>query len=64
MLFNSLVFLFGFLPVTYVVFSDEGHGFARPVNNMAMFAAGSSLRSSGIGAGRLRESAGLMAFFA
>jgi len=23
------------LPVTYVVFPDEGHGFARPVNNMA-----------------------------
>ena len=23
------------IPVTYVVFPDEGHGFARPVNNMA-----------------------------
>jgi dipeptidyl aminopeptidase/acylaminoacyl peptidase len=26
------------LPVTYVVFPDEGHGFARPANNMAFFA--------------------------
>src|SRR5687767_1956070 len=26
-------------PVEYMVAPDEGHGFARPVNNMAMFAA-------------------------
>lgn len=26
------------LPVTYVLFPDEGHGFARPMNNMAFFA--------------------------
>jgi dipeptidyl aminopeptidase/acylaminoacyl peptidase len=26
------------LPVTYVLFPDEGHGFARPENNMAFFA--------------------------
>ena len=26
-------------PVEYLVAPDEGHGFARPVNNMAMFAA-------------------------
>jgi dipeptidyl aminopeptidase/acylaminoacyl peptidase len=26
------------LPVTYVVFPDEGHGFARPQNNLAFFA--------------------------
>ena len=26
------------LPVTYVVFPDEGHGFARPENNIAFFA--------------------------
>lgn len=25
------------IPVTYVVFPDEGHGFARPENNMAFF---------------------------
>lgn len=27
------------LPVTYVLFPDEGHGFARPENNIAFFAA-------------------------
>ena len=26
------------IPVTYVLFPDEGHGFARPVNNIAFFA--------------------------
>ena len=26
------------LPVTYIVFPDEGHGFARPENNIAFFA--------------------------
>ena len=26
------------LPVTYVLFPDEGHGFARPENNLAFFA--------------------------
>jgi dipeptidyl aminopeptidase/acylaminoacyl peptidase len=26
------------LPVTYVVFPDEGHGFARPANSLAFFA--------------------------
>jgi dipeptidyl aminopeptidase/acylaminoacyl peptidase len=26
-------------PVAYIVAPDEGHGFARPVNNMAMFAS-------------------------
>jgi dipeptidyl aminopeptidase/acylaminoacyl peptidase len=26
------------LPVTYVVFPDEGHGFARPENNIAFYA--------------------------
>jgi dipeptidyl aminopeptidase/acylaminoacyl peptidase len=26
------------LPVTYVMFPDEGHGFARPENNLAFFA--------------------------
>jgi dipeptidyl aminopeptidase/acylaminoacyl peptidase len=27
------------LPVEYLVAPDEGHGFARPINNMAMYAA-------------------------
>jgi hypothetical protein len=26
------------IPVTYVLFSDEGHGFARPENRLAFFA--------------------------
>ena len=26
------------IPVTYIVFPDEGHGFARPANNLAFFA--------------------------
>ena len=26
------------IPVTYVLFPDEGHGFARPENNLAFFA--------------------------
>ena len=26
------------IPVTYVVFPDEGHGFARPVNRLAFYA--------------------------
>jgi dipeptidyl aminopeptidase/acylaminoacyl peptidase len=26
------------IPVTYVLFPDEGHGFARPANNLAFFA--------------------------
>lgn len=27
------------IPVTYIVFPDEGHGFARPENNIAFYAA-------------------------
>lgn len=26
------------IPVTYVLFPDEGHGFARPENNLSFFA--------------------------
>jgi hypothetical protein len=26
------------IPVTYVLFSDEGHGFARPENRLAFYA--------------------------
>ena len=26
------------IPVTYVLYSDEGHGFARPENNMSFWA--------------------------
>ena len=27
------------IPVTYILFPDEGHGFARPENNIAFYAA-------------------------
>jgi hypothetical protein len=26
------------IPVTYVLYADEGHGFAKPSNNIAFFA--------------------------
>ncbi len=26
------------IPVTYVLYPDEGHGFAKPANNIAFFA--------------------------
>ncbi len=37
------------LPVTYVVFPDEGHGFARPQNNMAFFAITEAFLAKHIG---------------
>jgi dipeptidyl aminopeptidase/acylaminoacyl peptidase len=37
------------LPVTYVVFPDEGHGFARPQNNMAFFAITEAFLSKHLG---------------
>ncbi len=42
-------------PVQYLLADDEGHGFARPVNNMAMFAAGEKFLAEYIG-GRYQES--------
>jgi dipeptidyl aminopeptidase/acylaminoacyl peptidase len=42
-------------PVEYIVAPDEGHGFARPVNNMAMFAASEKFLAKHIG-GRYQES--------
>ena len=41
-------------PVEYLVAPDEGHGFARPVNNMAMFAAGEKFLAKHLG-GRFQE---------
>ncbi len=41
-------------PVEYIVAPDEGHGFARPVNNMAMFAASEAFLAKHIG-GRFQE---------
>lgn len=42
-------------PVTYLLAEDEGHGFARPVNNMAMYAAGEKFMAQFLG-GRYQES--------
>jgi len=42
-------------PVEYMVAPDEGHGFARPVNNMAMFASGEKFLAKYLG-GRYQES--------
>lgn len=42
-------------PVEYIVAPDEGHGFARPVNNMAMFAAAEKFLAAHLG-GRFQES--------
>lgn len=37
------------LPVTYIVFPDEGHGFAHPENSMAFFAVTEAFLSEHIG---------------
>lgn len=37
------------LPVEYLVAPDEGHGFARPINNMAMYAATEKFLSKHLG---------------
>jgi dipeptidyl aminopeptidase/acylaminoacyl peptidase len=42
-------------PIEYLVAPDEGHGFARPVNNMAMFAASEKFLAKYLG-GRYQES--------
>jgi dienelactone hydrolase len=42
-------------PVEYLVAPDEGHGFARPVNNLAMFAAAEKFLARHLG-GRYQES--------
>jgi dipeptidyl aminopeptidase/acylaminoacyl peptidase len=42
-------------PVEYLVAPDEGHGFARPVNNMAMFATIEKFLAKHLG-GRYQES--------
>lgn len=42
-------------PVEYILAPDEGHGFARPVNNMAMFAAAEKFLAKHLG-GRFQES--------
>ncbi|HKP68695.1 MAG TPA: S9 family peptidase, partial [Pyrinomonadaceae bacterium] len=42
-------------PVQYLLAGDEGHGFQRPVNNMAMFAAAEKFLAQYVG-GRYQES--------
>jgi len=42
-------------PVEYILAPDEGHGFARPVNNMAMLAAAEKFLATYLG-GRYQES--------
>jgi dipeptidyl aminopeptidase/acylaminoacyl peptidase len=37
------------IPVTYIVFPDEGHGFARPVNNIAFNAVAENFLASCLG---------------
>jgi dipeptidyl aminopeptidase/acylaminoacyl peptidase len=37
------------LPVSYIVFPDEGHGFARPENNIAFFGAAEAFLSAHLG---------------
>src|SRR5258708_16105889 len=41
-------------PVEYLLAPDEGHGFARPVNNMALFAASENILAKYPG-GRYQE---------
>ena len=45
------------IPVTYVVFPDEGHGFARPENNIAFTAITEAFLASCLG-GRAEPFAG------
>jgi hypothetical protein len=37
------------IPVTYVLYSDEGHGFARPENNLSFFAIAEAFLSECLG---------------
>jgi dipeptidyl aminopeptidase/acylaminoacyl peptidase len=37
------------IPVTYVLYPDEGHGFARPENNLSFFAAAEAFLSKCLG---------------
>lgn len=43
------------IPVEYICAPDEGHGFARPVNNMAYLAASEKFMAKHLG-GRYQES--------
>ncbi|MBX3157140.1 MAG: S9 family peptidase [Deltaproteobacteria bacterium] len=41
------------LPVTYILFPDEGHGFARPENNIVFFGVAEAFLSAHLGGGYL-----------
>jgi dipeptidyl aminopeptidase/acylaminoacyl peptidase len=40
------------IPVTYVLYADEGHGFARPENNLSFHAVAESFLAQHLGGGR------------
>ncbi|MEK6238494.1 MAG: prolyl oligopeptidase family serine peptidase, partial [Planctomycetales bacterium] len=37
------------IPVTYILFPDEGHGFVRPENSMAFYAVAEAFLSQHLG---------------
>ncbi len=39
------------LPVTYVLYSDEGHGFARPENRLSFYAIAEAFLAEHLGGG-------------
>ncbi|MCX8103743.1 MAG: S9 family peptidase [Candidatus Bipolaricaulota bacterium] len=41
------------IPVTYVLFPDEGHGFVRPENRLAFFAVAEAFLARHLGSGRV-----------
>lgn len=49
----------GDIPVTYVLFPDEGHGFARPVNNLAFMAIAERFLAGVLG-GRVEPIGGVL----
>jgi dipeptidyl aminopeptidase/acylaminoacyl peptidase len=42
------------IPVTYVLYPDEGHGFARPENNLSFFAVSEAFLAQHLG-GRYQD---------
>ena len=46
------------LPVTYVYYSDEGHGFARPENRLKFFAAAEAFLARHLGGAAEPEASG------
>jgi dipeptidyl aminopeptidase/acylaminoacyl peptidase len=44
-------------PVEYMLFKDEGHGFARPENRLKFFAAAEAFLAKYLGGGRVEPAA-------